>query len=321
MPREPRWADPSIEANVLELGSNVEIAELPDDVIMVSSLQGGKWRLNDVFFDLDEAIDVAIDLYGATERRGEFAANRAPVQGRASFATRVTEARRARQRSNGSSKAPKAQRRETRARAPSRPEPKPKFQLGDYVRDKESRGWEGVVSYIGDYDQALRGFRYKVTQQDGVRTTWNERSMVKATPPALYMADDFSSPFTLGEFIHATSGEGVTHSSYARMSALEPGQHTRAAGRLVRRVDGAPQHRNSGPVVKRDVEKTFGPSGYPPHRVLVRAGLRVVPITEGRTRGKFWLDEFPDEEFKPGSTIRHDAVHYGVVLEPEEVTR
>lgn len=52
----------------------------------------------------------------------------------------------------------------------------------------------------------------------------------------------------------------------------------------------------------------------------IPAGLRVKLIAEGGTKGKFFLDQFPASIFPSGSFIRHDAVHYGVVLDPDQVT-
>ncbi len=68
------------------------------------------------------------------------------------------------------------------------------------------------------------------------------------------------------------------------------------------------------------ITATFGPSCGPTHRsVTLPAGLRVRRITEGGTRGKFWIDEFPKDLFPPNSFELHDAVHYGIVIEPEDV--
>ena len=68
--------------------------------------------------------------------------------------------------------------------------------------------------------------------------------------------------------------------------------------------------------------KTFGPGHTPLSRYTLRipAGLRVLPITEGATAGKYWLDEFPEELFPLRSMVRHDAIHYGVTFEAHEVT-
>lgn len=49
------------------------------------------------------------------------------------------------------------------------------------------------------------------------------------------------------------------------------------------------------------------------------AGLRCKAITEGGTAGKFFLDELPRDIFPSGSFIRHDADHYGVVIEAADV--
>lgn len=68
------------------------------------------------------------------------------------------------------------------------------------------------------------------------------------------------------------------------------------------------------------ITKRFGPSCGTVHTVTLPAGLRVKPIKEGGTKGKYFLDEFPSDIFPPKSIVLHDAVHYGVVLEPSEVT-
>jgi hypothetical protein len=49
------------------------------------------------------------------------------------------------------------------------------------------------------------------------------------------------------------------------------------------------------------------------------AGLRCRAISEGGTAGKFFLTELPRDIFPPNSFIRHDADHYGVVLEAADV--
>ena len=71
-------------------------------------------------------------------------------------------------------------------------------------------------------------------------------------------------------------------------------------------------------------EVTFGPGHTPlsTYRLTLPAGLRVKRIEglgAGSGLGKFWLDEFPVDLFPLGSIKLHDAVHYGVVLSPEEV--
>jgi thioredoxin-related protein len=403
VPREPRWADRSVEANVLELGSSVEIAELPDDVIMVSSLQGGQWRLKDVFFDLDEAIDVAGDLYRSEERRA-FAQNRArgTTPGRSSFATRATEAQRARPRQRarnagrshedlvleavkrapikGASgrrliadvwddtnlpledlqaalielqqqgkvilmrddtahmvkrgeEAREAKRElaaeiqvggnprhlvflesESGTREPRpRPRPKPKADA-PRAREVVSRSREDLVL------EAVR--RAPVKSDTGRRLiadVWDDTNLplaelqeallnLQRQGKLFLMRDDAVHMFKRGE--------------EARQAEREIAAEIQVAGfprHLVFLKEDGTHHRNPGPVVKRDVEKSVGPSHSHKQRVTVRAGLRVVPITEGSTRGKFFLDEFPEADFPRRSTLRHDAEHYGVVLEPYEV--
>jgi hypothetical protein len=57
-------------------------------------------------------------------------------------------------------------------------DPKPKFKLGDKVKDKDGSR-EGVVSFVGEYDSYIKGYRYKVKEPSGKRQYWNETSMVK----------------------------------------------------------------------------------------------------------------------------------------------
>jgi hypothetical protein len=54
--------------------------------------------------------------------------------------------------------------------------PARKFELGDYVIDKDGSR-EGVVSYVGDYDDYIGGYRYKVKEPDGTRKYWSETTM------------------------------------------------------------------------------------------------------------------------------------------------
>lgn len=49
------------------------------------------------------------------------------------------------------------------------------------------------------------------------------------------------------------------------------------------------------------------------------AGLRCRPINEGSTAGKYFLHEFPRAIFPPNSFILHDATHYGITIEPEDI--
>lgn len=57
--------------------------------------------------------------------------------------------------------------------------PKPKFKLGDKVKDKDGSR-EGEVSFVGQYDEYINQYRYKVKEKSGKRHTWNEGSMIKA---------------------------------------------------------------------------------------------------------------------------------------------
>jgi hypothetical protein len=54
--------------------------------------------------------------------------------------------------------------------------PKPKFELGDQVRDIDT-GATGKVSFIGQYDSLIGGWRYRVLEPDGTRKYWNETRM------------------------------------------------------------------------------------------------------------------------------------------------
>ena len=49
------------------------------------------------------------------------------------------------------------------------------------------------------------------------------------------------------------------------------------------------------------------------------AGLRCSKISTGGTAGLYWLDEFPPELFPRNSMILHDAVHYGLTLNLDQV--
>lgn len=54
----------------------------------------------------------------------------------------------------------------------------PKFKVGAIVEDKDPDGRRrGEVSFIGGYDDFLRGWQYKVRESDGTRKFWNEGSM------------------------------------------------------------------------------------------------------------------------------------------------
>lgn len=57
--------------------------------------------------------------------------------------------------------------------------PRPKFTYGDFVKHKDVPTMRGTVSFIGEYDEFLGGYRYKVEEPSGRRVTWNESSMVK----------------------------------------------------------------------------------------------------------------------------------------------
>lgn len=57
--------------------------------------------------------------------------------------------------------------------------------------------------------------------------------------------------------------------------------------------------------------------------LTVPKGTRVSgPITEGSTKGCYWVDEFgwiADQTGSKDSIQKHDAVHYGIVIQPEDV--
>jgi hypothetical protein len=63
-------------------------------------------------------------------------------------------------------------------------DPKPKFRIGDRVRQVDT-GNTGKVSFIGEYDALIGGYRYKVQVNDaehprqGGRWYWNETNMRK----------------------------------------------------------------------------------------------------------------------------------------------
>ena len=56
--------------------------------------------------------------------------------------------------------------------------PKPKFKVGDLVRDRDGSR-NGIVAFNGEYDSYLGGYRYRVLELDGRRHYWNESSMVR----------------------------------------------------------------------------------------------------------------------------------------------
>lgn len=62
-----------------------------------------------------------------------------------------------------------------------------------------------------------------------------------------------------------------------------------------------------------------GGSRLPYPDFKIPAGLRCKPITEGGTAGKFFLMELPTAIFPSQSFLRHDATHYGIVIEAEDV--
>ncbi len=53
--------------------------------------------------------------------------------------------------------------------------------------------------------------------------------------------------------------------------------------------------------------------------INIPAGLRVREIQTGRTKGMYFLEEFPNDLFPRNSMIRHDAVHYGITLSADMV--
>ena len=72
--------------------------------------------------------------------------------------------------------------------------------------------------------------------------------------------------------------------------------------------------------LKRPVHVVFHDIGeknkYP---IDLPAGLRVREITEGSTKGRYFLDEFPDELFPTGSIMRWDCEHSSASIPPEDV--
>ena len=52
----------------------------------------------------------------------------------------------------------------------------------------------------------------------------------------------------------------------------------------------------------------------------IPAGLVCCQINEGTAKGNFFLEEFPINLFPINSIVRHDAIHYGVMLTPDQVT-
>ena len=57
------------------------------------------------------------------------------------------------------------------------PPPDPKFRIGDKVK-RDDGSDEGVISFIGGYDDYLKQYRYKVQSDRSGRKFWNENSIV-----------------------------------------------------------------------------------------------------------------------------------------------
>lgn len=72
-------------------------------------------------------------------------------------------------------------------------------------------------------------------------------------------------------------------------------------------------------ITNKNIETTFQ-AGQTLYAVSVPAGLRVTEIDRGSTKGKFFLDQFPPHIFPTGSMMLHDAQHYGIVIEPQDVS-
>lgn len=54
--------------------------------------------------------------------------------------------------------------------------------------------------------------------------------------------------------------------------------------------------------------------------LVIPAGTRCKRIETGSTRGKYWIDEFGWMENTPNiQLLRHDAEHYGIIVEPDAV--
>lgn len=89
--------------------------------------------------------------------------------------------------------------------------PQPKFKLGDKVKDKDGSR-EGEVSFVGEYDDHLGGYRYKVVEKDGTRKNWNETSMIKARR-RVHAAPGYTRTVGVGKFDYegAEAGVKITH--------------------------------------------------------------------------------------------------------------
>lgn len=75
----------------------------------------------------------------------------------------------------------KAQRKAMRA-AGIKPDPKPKFKIGNRVRVTDT-SVVGTVTFIGSYDAYIGQYRYKIKDDDarGGQKYWNEDSLVKTS--------------------------------------------------------------------------------------------------------------------------------------------
>ena len=70
-----------------------------------------------------------------------------------------------------------------------------------------------------------------------------------------------------------------------------------------------PTYRTKEPIV---IRKFRGGSNQDYPEFTLPVGLRCKPTG---APGKFWVDQFPPDIFPSGSGIRHDATHYGIILD------
>lgn len=66
------------------------------------------------------------------------------------------------------------------------------------------------------------------------------------------------------------------------------------------------------------VEVKWGPTGTPGYTTALPGGIKC-RFLDAPNGGRWVVDEFPKDLFKPGSMERHDAEHYGVTVPTEAI--
>jgi len=108
----------------------------------------------------------------------------------------------------------------------------PRFKAGDRV-ERDDGSARGEVAIVGNYDETIGGYRYKVQQDDGARIYWNESSMrpeghatngratvadaIAARELDLYIANTYElvgAPNSIGKAIDASMKRKVASGKY-----------------------------------------------------------------------------------------------------------